>query len=156
MNATQPVLSVALLRAFFARPDVKAGWKKVILARARAKVVREHVDSYVVPLLASLPPIMADRFADTAGERILDPERLYLTADDAACAAFYAECDKAHKAHGYDVPAGHCPALTAETAQRDAERDYLRLADSIIPGISEQYGKVHEDALALFMNPPRG
>ncbi len=45
-----------------------------------------------------------------------DPKDLYLVDDleDPIVKAFYADCDEAHRSHGFTGEPGHCPALHAE------------------------------------------
>jgi hypothetical protein len=80
----------------------------VLTAQAFAEIERERVDTYVAPIFARYG------FKDDEGNAIASPRKLYLCEDDAACAAFYAECDTAHRAHGFTGGAGECPALVAE------------------------------------------
>ncbi len=101
----------------------------VCLAQAFAECERERVTAYTRPIF--------DRYtfyADDDGEngkRITDQDRLYLSKDDDLCAQYYAELDVAHRAHGFDGPAGHCPALVAEDMLRQAENALLESLASV-------------------------
>lgn len=81
----------------------------VLKAQAFAELERERVDAYIAPIFARYG------FKDDEGNAIASPRKLYLCEDDAACAAFYAECDAVHCAHGFIGGAGECPALVAES-----------------------------------------
>lgn len=91
--------------------------RAVLMAQAFAELERERVDAYVTPILL--------RYEFTAdiidsGRAITKTSQLYLT-DDPRLPEFYAELDRAHRAHGFRGPEGHCPALTAEHIHAQAE-----------------------------------
>lgn len=108
----------------------------VLAAQVVAKAKRAEVDSYVQTILDGyhFPPTpewhtrleLADVCRPDGGIR--HARDLYLAAavgrPDAQLDAFHAECDAAHRARGFDGPAGHCPALTAESQ--------LMLAQSVL------------------------
>jgi len=91
----------------------------VVLARVLAQTERERVLAYTLPLFAQFS------FEDDNGNKITDPEYLYLSDDDEQAAAYFAACDVAHREHGFTGPAGSCPALMAEEEQRKAENVLL-------------------------------
>lgn len=91
----------------------------VCKARAFAEVERERVDAYVRPIFVRYG---FKNDLDGSGETLTDPRRLYLSEEDDRAKEFYAECDRAHRAHGFDGPEGHCPALIAEDLQCRAEQ----------------------------------
>jgi hypothetical protein len=101
--------------ALATRPLAKA----VLMAQAFADVERERVNAYIKPLFLSF------MFTDEDGKPITDPDRLYLSADDAGAKTYYEVCDREHRAHGFDGPEGFCPALVAEELQREAEQALL-------------------------------
>lgn len=87
----------------------------VVEAQALAQVTRAKVDAYIAPVLA------AAALRDEDGALITNAQQVYLCADDAACSAFFAACDAAHRAAGYDMPPGYNPALVAQSMLIDAE-----------------------------------
>lgn len=96
--------------------------KAVCEAKAFAEMERDRVNSYV--------RVVFDRYEftndmDGSGEKISDPSRLYLSQDEDQVAAYYADCDRAHREHGFNGPEGHCPALVAEGLLADAENALL-------------------------------
>ena len=91
----------------------------VVAAQAFHQVERERVDTYVAPIFARYD------FRDEDGKAIATAERLYLSEDDDACKAFYAECDVAHREHGFAGEPGECPALVAESLKIKAENMLL-------------------------------
>ncbi len=48
--------------------------------------------------------------------------------DEERCTKFYAECDAAHRLHGFTGPDGCCPALIAENDRSNAECALLEVA----------------------------
>ncbi len=92
----------------------------VCRAMAFAEVEQQRVDAYVRPIFDSF------NFVDEHEKKIEHPKDVYLSQDEAACKAFFARCDEAHRAHGFKGPEGHCPALEAETVLRIAEDALLR------------------------------
>lgn len=93
----------------------------VLKATAFAQLERERVDAYVRPIF-----LRYEFRHEGTGEILTDPDRIYLAGDspevEARCKEYFAECDRAHREHGFDGPDGHCPALVAESLQRDAEQ----------------------------------
>jgi hypothetical protein len=103
--------------------DNKSLAETVALATAFAQCETERVAAYTKPIFDTY-----EFYADLKGEdgeRLTDPDKLYLSEDDEKCAAYYAELDKAHREHGFDGPEGHCPALVAQDLQRQAEQALL-------------------------------
>jgi hypothetical protein len=104
----------------------------VLAARVFAEAERERVRAYTLPIFQSyrfkVRPEWREKFPE---ELITDPEKLYLCNDDGAdgdeLRAYYAECDRAHRAHGFTGPEGHCPALTAEHLRSVAEQALIDL-----------------------------
>lgn len=113
----------AAFRKFSA--DIAPAANAVLMAQAFAEIERERVAAYILPIFHGY------RFIDKrTGEPITDPDRLYLVEDldDPLVLAFYADCDQAHRAHGFTGPAGHCPALTAEHLHTVTEWELIKLA----------------------------
>jgi hypothetical protein len=86
---------------------------------AFATVEHERVNEYVRPIFQKY------RFVDENGAPIAGPDDVFLSPDDAMCKAFWAECDVAHRAHGWIGPEGNCPALMAENLRATAENALL-------------------------------
>jgi hypothetical protein len=101
----------------------------VCTAKAFAEVERERVDAYVRPIFARYA--FTDDLGRT-GRLLVDPKDCYLSEDDARCAAFFAECDRAHRAHGWSGPDGNCPALEAEHLLIKAENLLLDALGGLI------------------------
>jgi hypothetical protein len=99
------------------------------MAQAHAELKREQVDAYIRPVFDRFNFVIGPNMAGSrrdAGERITDPRQLYLSEDEAQCAAFYAACDVAHREHGFTGEHGFCPALVAEALLIDAQNALLR------------------------------
>jgi hypothetical protein len=163
MNATavKSTLNVAAVKAFYTSHKTRDLVLAVVMAKAHAKEVRAKVDAYIAPVFAACGPFPVSRDMEEHGVgcRVVDkPSNLYQCRDEAKCAAFYAACDAAHKANGYDLPAGYCPALVAEHAIIDAEHALLDAAidAGIIPDGVKTSPKLRDKALTLLINPPKG
>lgn len=87
----------------------------VVTATAFAQCERERVDAYVLPIFQRYG------FKDESGKPIKSPKQLYLCRNELDVADYFADCDEAHRAHGFKGPQGHCPALVAEELRRIAE-----------------------------------
>jgi hypothetical protein len=124
--------------------------KAVLLARAFAALERQRVDAYIAPIFASYGFTYGAIARGQLTGLIPTQKDLYLADDGPQMAAYYAECDAAHRAHGFTGPDGHCPALTAETLVRDAER---ALMDQALPlfGIEDVYGDDRAKYLELLI-----
>ena len=81
---------------------------------------------------------------------VTDPKHLYLCADEVQVAAYFEECDKAHRAHGFTGPQGHCPALTAEYLVIRTEQALIDLAKPLF-GIEDVYGDDRKRYLELLI-----
>jgi hypothetical protein len=110
------------------------------MARVFAQMERTRVDAYIVPIFRTYHFEVAAKWRDREDRgllakypdwRITDKADLYLTDDEPLCAMYYAECDAAHRAHGFTGPAGHCPALTAEHLVMTAERLLIELGEPL-------------------------
>lgn len=122
--------------------DCAPAAKAVLMAQAFAELERARVDAYIGPIFEKYQPWeVAERWRDKlSSERIRTPRDLYLCEDEAQLTAFYAECDAAHRAHGFKGPQGHCPALTAEHLLTQAEHCLIELAQPLT-GIEHVYGE---------------
>ena len=142
-------LTIASVKAFF---DVHLPLAEAVLAhREQAAAVRAKVDAYTWPILAELG------LKDDEDEAIEDPKNLYLCEDEDGCNAFYAACDEAHKAHGFELPGpGYCPALVAEDATIKAENALLKAATDHFDFGFDRICKLElrAKALDLFTNLP--
>ncbi len=162
MTATEnPNITMAALRAFTRNAQAIAAQKHLVAARATALVVRAHVDAYITPVFAAFDfyddkPRRGAAALDKAAPRITTPANLYLSNDDAACERFYALCDAAHRAHGYDVAPGVCPALVAEHAVITAENALLAIASQAFGfDFTQTYGAYRIKALDIFAKMPK-
>lgn len=118
----------------------------VVAARVHAELERKRVDEYIRPVFEGF------EFLDDEGKRILNERHIFACPDEELCAKYYAACDKAHRAHGFDGPEGHCPALIAEHEAMKAEQALL-VAAARFMGVDPAgfYGKNREKALELFV-----
>ncbi len=105
---------------------------KLLAARAVAEVIRPKINAQHAEILA------AGDYRDHNGERITEPKWAWTIQDEDVAAAFYAECDKANAAAGYkNLPAGRCPALTAEHEALKVEWAMIALAVELIDPVLE-------------------
>lgn len=100
----------------------------VCAAQAFAKVERERVDAYIRPIFNRYAfqkslPVGKDGWRMSGP--VNKPDDLYLCTDEPRIAAYYAECDAAHRAHGFTGPDGHCPALVAAEIARKCENGLI-------------------------------
>ncbi len=95
-------------------------------ARFHAQIERKRVDAYIEPLF------LAHGFRDEDGQLLTKSKDLYRCPDDAGSAAFYVECDAAHRAHGFTGPAEYCPALVAENAAIQTENIVMVAAEKLL------------------------
>lgn len=110
------------------RPEFHSAARAVLLATAHAQLQRERMDALDRELLAerawmtdlNLPP-------HEPSKRITEPKDTWLMSD-ADGKNYHAERQRRIDAMGYRLPDGHCPALTAEHIQRQAERVLVDLA----------------------------
>lgn len=94
--------------------------ESVLRARAFVELERARVSAYINPIFARY----GFRDEDT-GELLTDERRSYLAGEDSRFTAYYAECDAAHRAHGFTGEPGECPALCAEELVRLTEQALL-------------------------------
>lgn len=107
-------------------PGVKSAVGAYLMARAYAETMHNHVDKIQREILAESPLTNGHETKHGQPARLItDPKHAWLCDDDAACADYYAECNRRERAAGLkpdDMPDSHCPALVAEDIQRTTER----------------------------------
>ncbi len=123
--------------------------------QAHARAEKERVDAYILPIFARYEfynDASRSTTAYTQGERITNPEYLYLSNDGKQAARYYTECDRAYRAHGFTGPKGYCPELAAEELQHRAEEILIRSGCLFLDiDISHIYGAAHEKMLSLLI-----
>lgn len=126
--------------------------KAVLLAQAHAELERERVNVYIQPILARYAFVDGLSRDSHKGSPITDTEHLYLVTDEAKVAAFFKECDAAHRAHGFAGPEGHCPALRAENLLMQAQSALIDCAKPLFGFDSTDiYGENRKKALELLL-----
>lgn len=111
--------------------DCAPAAKAVLMAQAFAELERERVDAYIAPIFASYTfPVRAD-WQKRYGPVVKVPKDLYLSDAEDLCTNYYEDCDRAHRAHGFTGPKGHCPALIAENLLMRAQSALIRLAEPL-------------------------
>jgi hypothetical protein len=159
----QPAATIAALK-HWAHDNARLA-SAVLAAQVIAEAKRAEVDAYTQAILDRycFPPTpewnarleLADRCRPDGG--LARTRDLFLAAavgadDDAQLAAFHAECDAAHRARGFDGPAGHCPALTAEHTLIEAQNALLDSGGALFGWESGQlYGATRAKALDLLI-----
>lgn len=101
---------------------------QVCTAKAFAQCEKERVNAYIQPIFESFKFTYAGKLAESCKLTgpIPNQNELYLCDDEVRLAAYYAECDQAHREHGFTGPTGHCPALTADHFRIQTENLFLR------------------------------
>ena len=137
--------------------DIAPAARAVLMARVYAQMERERVDAYVRPIFDSYGFVCGSlsdgwRGGPEPGTPITDMDHLYLCTDDARLAEYYAECDTAHRAHGFTGPHGHCPALTAANMALQVESALIDLTQPLF-GVdsSNLYGENRKKYLELLI-----
>lgn len=118
----------------------------VCQAQAFAKCERERVFSYTLPIFRRYSFRVNPKFSHRYGEMVERPADLYLTDEEEKTTAYYAECNSAHREHGFTGPDGHCPALVAEGLQRTAEHVLIESGCELL-GIESPYNLDHRREL---------
>jgi hypothetical protein len=133
--------------------DCEPAARAVLMARVFADMERERVAAYIEPLFRSYHFEIDPKWRERGIEPTIKTSHdLYLAdLDDPLVAAFYADCDKAHRDHGFTGPAGHCPALRAESLVRETERALMDLADPLFGIGSDLYGDNRAKYLELLI-----
>jgi len=152
---------------------VISGCNAVLMATAYARVMREKVDAVYLEVLNECP-LYADRYPPEDGSppaKIVSPNRLYLSKDDAAVAETIREAQARLRERGVakpDLPEGHCPALLAENVQMTAEHILIQCAaewfdvpmtpDEFLDRITDDMDRYHaliDLLLKLYVNSPQ-
>jgi len=129
--------------------DCEPAARAVLMARVFAQMERERVNAYIRPIFDAYKFNDLPKIHDYQGQ-IKDVGDLYLCADDIQTALFYEDCDKAHRAHGFTGPKGHCPALRAEHLVIVTEQALMDLAKPLF-GIDNVYGENRAKYLELLI-----
>jgi hypothetical protein len=119
---------------------------------AAAKVMREKVNSYAVPLFQSLNFFESTKWGGTAGIPILDPERAYESDDEALYNEYIDLLHEQHLKHGFKVAHGYCPALIAESNQTRAEILLLQFMQDKIGMPEWKFLEDREKMLELYLS----
>lgn len=147
---TSQKLTIANLKALDRKPETKAVRARVLEARRIAKERRADVDAYIAPVFARF-----SFMSQWNGEPITCVRDLYLSSDEEQCQAFFAACDEAHRAHGYDMQPGFCPALVAEREVTKAEHAMLTyFGEHLGIPFGELICEARDHAVTLFLYPP--
>jgi hypothetical protein len=113
----------------------------VLITKAKAEILREEIDALDAKLLAEREYRIAAEWVKQgdADERITEPKNTWLMGDEDA-AIFHRLRADAIEAAGYEVPTREfCPALIAESAERDAIATMIELATTM-PGLEHMTG----------------
>jgi hypothetical protein len=115
-------------------------------AKAFAEAERERVYKYILPIFESFGFLSTE-----TGNKITDPDRLYLCEDEARVQEFYDRADEAHRAHGFTGGAGVWPNLEADSLQTYAESALLDAACKFFGMKGHPIGKKREQFLKLVL-----
>jgi hypothetical protein len=131
-TTTKPSARTAREMSLALVPQVNA----YLLARTVAEARRDEVDATKRRLLAEGHYFTSAKWAPRMPvKRILSPDGDWLM-DDEQAKGYYAALDAAHKAAGYDLEPGHCPALVAEHVQTQAEWALIEAAQKWFPEVT--------------------
>ena len=135
-------LTLATVKAYFSDPETGERIAALLYAQAEAQTIRAHVDSYAPAVFEA----HRERFTIAPGKRSLavrleietietEDDLSVVDLDSPEVQAYYADLDKANKAHQdalppeyHDLPEGHCPALVARSNEIKAERELFEHA----------------------------
>jgi hypothetical protein len=133
--------------------DIAPAARAVLMARVFAEMERERVNAYIRPIFESFkfeygPDITRGHLSGL----IPDQKDLYLCEDENRLKDYYAECDRAHRDHGFTGPDGHCPALVADNLAMRTESMLIDLAKDLFGFDSTQlYGEDRKKCLDLLI-----
>lgn len=131
MSITKPEITQA----------VKSSVNAYLMARAYAETMREKVDVVyketleIFPLYTDLTSRRISKRRRCKPERIYDPERMYLSADEETCKEVYADVNHQLRKQGIKpetMPDDYCPALTAEHLQTKTEHILIDAAAEML------------------------
>ncbi len=108
-------------------------------AQAAAELTRERVNAYIKPIFESFRFVycgdLAERLDTRAGEKLvgkpLESQKDLYLCDDRRLPDYFEACDAAHRAHGYNLPKGHCPALRVENLLIRAQGALIESAEPL-------------------------
>jgi hypothetical protein len=85
------------------------------------------------------------------GEKITDPEKMYLTTADTS--EYYEALHRIYTDAGYELEeVGFCPVLIANSNVNKAENELLKAAGEVVPELDRGiFGKLREKALDLLI-----
>jgi hypothetical protein len=153
MSTQTPTMPTLAVFKQFSR-DIAPAARAVLMARVHAELTRTRVNAYILPIFQAYRftygPLARQHERD---EVIPTMDELYLAdLDDPRMTAFYAECDAAHRAHGFTGASGHCPALEAEHLVIQVERALIDLAESVFGITADRvYGDTRTRYLELLI-----
>jgi hypothetical protein len=124
-----PALTVALLKRFNTSRVTRRFRADVTAARVEAVRVRAEVDALLAPVFASFEFAAGEPRTDD-GELIQSEDRLWLT--DMDCSDWDRKRHETLTAAGYDTTGERCPALVAESNERDAVVALLQHATTVL------------------------
>jgi len=127
--------------------------KAYLLARVFAEVTKERVDAYIDPIFARYKFPVHKEWQARAGEFVTKRSSLYLADLDSPLVAQYdAECEAAHRAHGWTGKDGSCPECCADFERVKAENRLIDIAcRTLAPGkgSADVHGDVRKNMLRL-------
>ena len=126
----------------------------VCKAHAFAECERARVNAYILPIFQRYgfrADLKLIHQSPDANRPLSTPDELYLS-EDPRIPDYYAECDAAHRAHGFRGPDGHCPALRAENLHIQAENALLEAAHDLLEvDLSGLNGQTRKKMLDLLL-----
>ncbi len=150
-------LTDSKLRTFATSTPAQEAVGVLIATRVAAEAMDARVASIVAPLLESAQLMTSRSPRDSRPNSVITNEHdlylcLCLCRDDDGCKRYYTAKDSALRAAGFDVPAGYCPALIADSDRVSAENTLLELADTQMgTPLSKTYGADRTKALGLLI-----
>lgn len=144
-------MTPAGVEGFYKTPGTLEAVALVLHYRELVEQLDAHVEELVSPIIARLD------LRDDFGNPIPDSGRVWLCPDEDACDRYYAACDEAFAAAGYELEPGYWPNLIAQSDLMAAENDLISLAADWFgaPFKPTMPSKLRARLLDLFTNPPR-
>ncbi len=130
-------LSIALLKKLSNSAEFAKAASDCVLAQAKYEVIKEKVDAYKKPIFDSMKGSfpLSNIAKKLKATEIPDEDKMYYAdLDSPEVKAYWAALDVAHKANGFDMPEGHCPALTAEHKWLEAKWKLCDVASELTNG----------------------
>lgn len=129
---------------------------RLLAAQVKAEAIRKTIDARHAPIFAKYefyneletrrndsPKKPAGYYAER--RRLTNPDQLYLSTDEEQTARYYAECDAANRAAGYDGPADTCPALVAEHEVIRTENALIEIAAPLLSFDENAKSRIYGD-----------